>query len=241
MKPTLAPLLALALVAPSALGDHVVLTERLEDLRGRNRVEKKLATTTVDFKADEWTIGEVVEWLRIVSGEGVNYVVLVPDVDEVPLITLNLTKVRVASVLGVVSDVTSLAFVYRAGVVMVKPQADVKEETFLRLYDVRAAVQPLTNFPAPEIGNLRPSGYEPDEPEVEESTGTLSGFDTDQLAEMVRNNVLPDTWDTEGRSVQATNGVLIVRQTAGGHLAVQRVLAQLGVFSGPFGVGRAGR
>lgn len=235
---SLAPWLALALLAPGALAEHVLRTERVEDLRGRNRIEKKLAATEVDFTADAMTIREVVDWLRIASGEGVNYVVLVPDVEEVPRVTLALSDVRLTAVLGLVEELTGLAFVYRAGVIMVKPEADVKEQTYLRLYDVRAAVQPLTNFPAPEIGNLRPSGYEPDEPEVEESTGTLSGFDTDQLAELVRNNVLPDTWDTEGRSVQATNGVLIVRQTAGGHAAVQRVLAQLGVWSGPFGTRR---
>ena len=236
MKKSIPALLALVVLTPSLLAERAILSERREDARGRARVERKLAATRVDLTADEWTVQQFVDWLRIVSGEGVNYAVLVPDIDEVPRISLNLAKVRVTAAMNIVGDITGLAFVYRAGVVMVKPEAVVKEETYLRLYDVRAAVQPLTNFPAPEIGNIHPSGYEPEEPELEESEGTLSGFDTDQLAEMVRNNVLPDTWDTEGRSIMATNGVLIVRQTARGQLEVQKVLAALGVYSGPFGV-----
>ena len=61
----------------------------------------------------------------------------------------------------VIREVTDLAFVYRNGVIMLMPEAEVKEESQLVVYDLRAASAPLTNFQAPAIGVILPSNYQP--------------------------------------------------------------------------------
>ncbi len=234
MKTPLSSLFGLFLASTAAFAaDPAILVERVHDQRGRNRIETQLSAVRVDFNVTDMTAKEFAEWIAVVGGSGVNCIVVAPSPDDLPRVTMNLTQVRVTQLMRLVADVTDLAFVYRNGVIMIKPKEDVREETSLRIYDVRAAVAPLTDFPAPVLIGLRPSGYESEEPERESSQRTLSGFDTEQLADLVRNNVRLGNWDDEGVSLTVGHGLLLVRQTERGHREVAKVLAALGVYAGP--------
>ena len=97
--------------------------------------------------------------------------------------------------MSLISEVANFAFVYRNGVVILKPKDPVREMTELRLNDVRAAVAPITDFPAPELLGLRPSGYEPPEQEFESAE----------------------------RSISVGSGVLLIRQTERAHREIAKV------------------
>lgn len=229
MKRSIPLLLAFSWLGSAAFSETVLLVERKQDRRDRTRVEARLRSIRVDFSGEDLPVREFARWLGVVTGEGIDFMVAADGGDdELPTITLQLEKVRLDNLLRVVADVTGLGYVYRNGVVMIKPKEQIKEMTELRLYDVRAMVAPITDFPAPELLGLRPSGYEPPEREFESSERTLSGFGTEDLAELVRNNVSLGNWDSEGVSLTASNGILIIRQTERGHAQVSEVLRVLG-------------
>ena len=129
--------------------------------------------------------------------------------------------------MAVISTQTEIRYVYRAGVVFIKPKDEVKEFSYLQLYDVRAATMKMPVFRAPKLGlNLGEEGGNFDEPE--ESDTTTSGFDADKLIDLIRTMVLPESWDSEQASIAQMNGILMVRQTESGQRKVREMLVKLG-------------
>lgn len=225
------PLVATLAVLAANPAD-VLLVERKEDKRGRNAAYAKLRSVTVDFHPENQKISDVAKWLSFAS-DGVNFLYLGDDkgTPAEPVLTMDLDRLRLTQIMSLIHDVTGLAFVYRAGVVMIKPQDQVREETELRIYDLRAATAPLVSFVAPELGGLYPSGYEPDDPEEPEySDTTISGFTVDDVEPLVRENAGLDNWDREGVSMMVVGGLLVVRQTERGHARVRATLRALGVW-----------
>jgi len=225
---------ALLATALAATPSDVLLVERKEDKRGRNAVYQRLRAVTTDFHVEDRSLTDVASWLTLMSGDGLNFLYLGPDRGTAtePKISLELDRKRLTQIMGIISDVTDLVFVYRNGVVMIKAEEDVREETELKVYDLRAATAPLKSFVGPSIGAIHPSGYEPDDPdEPEFESGTISGFTVDDIEQVVRDNVSLGNWDAEGVSLSAMGGLLIVRQTERGHAQVRSTLRAIGVRS----------
>lgn len=226
-----ATIMATALAATP--GD-VLRVERKEDKRGRDAVYQRLRTTKVDFYADDLSITSVADWMTLVAGEGIHFLYLGADrgTPTEPTVNLKLDQKTMTQVMGILSDVTELAFVYRNGIVMIKPEEEVREETELKVYDLRAATATLKCFVGPTIGGLHPSGYEPDEvEEAEYDAGTISGLTMEDIEQVVRDNVSSGLWDAEGVSLAAVGGLLVVRQTERGHAQVRSTLRAIGVSS----------
>ncbi len=93
-------------------------------------------------------------------------------------------------------------------------------------YDVRLLTTPVRDFPGPRLG-LTASGFEPREEEPAEPRAAVDG---DTLLALVEENVAPDTWDLEGRSLALHRGVLLVRQTPDVHRRLAVLLGRLGAF-----------
>lgn len=210
----------------------LIQVERKQDRRGRAAACVKLAGTRVDFHATAMPIADAATFLTGVMGGAVQFVYLGRDrgTPAEPTLTLHLDRIAVPDLMGVIGEVTDLAFVYRNGVIMLMPAAEVKEETELVVYDLRAATAPLSSFTAPRIGELRPSNHQPDE-DVEDVrvAGTISGFAIEDIERIVRDNVPLANWDADGVHLSSSNGLLIVRQTERGHAQVRAVLRSLGV------------
>jgi len=101
------------------------------------------------------------------------------------------------------------------------PEAE--RRTVLRTYDVADLCTGIEDHPQPPE-NLRPSQYEP--PEETEPAEPLRMFEVDQLIELIRVGVEPQSWDLiEGADIQPKNDRLFVRTTARIHGKIAKMLA----------------
>jgi hypothetical protein len=222
----------LALCAPAALtaqDKDLLVIERKADRAGRDLLLRKLKKVRVTLSLNEASAEDVAQYLTAAAGKGIAFIVSSKSVksSELPKLTLKLKGISLTNAMAVISTQTELRYVYRAGVVFIKPKGEVKEFSYLQLYDVRAATMRIPSFPAPKLGlNLGEEGGNFEEPE--ESTTTTSGFDTDKLVDLIRTMVLPDSWDSDRASIAQMNGVLMVRQTESGQRKVRELLVQLG-------------
>jgi type II secretory pathway component GspD/PulD (secretin) len=97
----------------------------------------------------------------------------------------------------------------------------------LRMYDVRALVTPICDYPGEE-SNLVPSGGFGFGFGDEESLEPMAYYEIDAISDMIRENVAPESWD-ELRSVSISdaNGVLMIRHTPAVHARIAALLDQL--------------
>lgn len=222
----------LALCSPASLTAQdrdLLVIERKADRTGRDLLLRKLAKVRVTLSFHEASAEDVAQYLTAAAGKGIAFIVSSKSVksSELPKLTLTLKGISLTNAMAVISTQTGIRYVYRAGAVFMKPKDEVKEFSYLQLYDVRAATMKMPNFRAPKLGlNLGEEGGNLEEPE--ESDTTTSGFDADKLIDLVRTMVLPESWDSEQASIAQMNGLLMVRQTESGHRKVRELLVKLG-------------
>lgn len=230
LVPFLLPVFAPGLLAQDR---EVLIVEKREDLAARDRLLAAFASTRVSVHFEAATAEELVAFLHAATGKKVNFLLSAAAAKEgaVAPVSLRLDRLAIPHLLGVLGEQAGLAFVFRDGVVFLELPEAVKPLAYLRLYDVRSAVVMVRDFPGPRLG-LRSPGEEP--PIAEESEPRpLNGYDIDALADLVRRHAATGSWERDGISIEAMNGILLVRQTVQGHAAVRRFLAQLGAIPAP--------
>jgi hypothetical protein len=210
--------------------DSVLIVERTADRPGRERVVRALASRKIELRGEDLTAHEIARRFAIASGETVNFVVISKvEHEDLPTTSLDLPALPVLSAMGVVQRMTGLRFVYRSGLVQLKPADEVRELAVLRMYDVTAAVAPLRDRPGPKLSLATPGDEDP--PEPADTDKTLSGFTIERLLEMIQNNVAPDSWETPGVTLSTLGGVLLVRQSEQNHRKIALFLIKLGVLT----------
>ncbi len=235
MKTPSLPILfvCLAVSAPAHLAAQdtdLLVIERKADRAGRDLLLRKLKRVRITLSLNEVSVEELAQYLTAAAGKGVAFIVSSRTVkpSELPPLTLTLKKLSLHNAMAVISTKTDLRYVYRSGVVFIKPKDEVKEFTFLQIYDVRAATMKMPNFRAPKLGlNLGEEGGNFEEGDDEGET-TTSGFDADKLVDLIRTFVLPESWDSEQASISTMNGVLMVKHTETGQRKVRELLVKLG-------------
>ena len=228
-------LCSLFLQSPSRAQDPVLLVEKAKDSLARSRALAKLRTVRIDIKLDSAGPKVLAKQLNLLVGKSVTFFVRAHDGETgYAALDLDLKRARVSNVMAIVSRVSDVRFVYFAGVVMITHKDDVKEVSTLRLYDVRAATAKLTNFVGPRIGLRNSDGDQEVVSGEEVEGGTVSGLTSDKIEELIRAQVLPQSWGGDnGASISSSNAILFIRQSARGHAAVRKLLYQLGVGPGP--------
>ncbi|MCA8956703.1 MAG: hypothetical protein KDC87_11570 [Planctomycetes bacterium] len=215
--------------ASAAQSDDLLVVEAPGERGARNQLLARLANIRVTVHWNDASAKEVAQFLQSASGKSMNVVVSSRTVkpEAMPRVTMTLKNITVKNLMALVQDQTDLRFTYQSGVVFLKPKDEVKARTFLRMYDVRAAVMPVKNFkPRYKLGlrvNEEEAGVGVDD---EEAKPLL--FDADRLVELVRGNAAKDSWDRPGVSIDSLNGILLVRQSVRGHREVRDLLVQLG-------------
>jgi hypothetical protein len=215
--------------AASAQDDEILLIEREVDRSGRDRLLAKLRPVRVTLRADELPARELARHLSAAAGELATFVPFTKgEIADMPALTTDVGELAFPQALAVITRLTTLRFVFRAGLVLVKQNDEVDELLILRIYDVSAAVAPLRDRPGPRLG-LEPPGVETTEEEEGESGKTLSGFTIEKIEDLVRTHVAPDSWDDGRATLRSMNGTLWVRQTDANQRRVAELLATLGV------------
>jgi len=223
-------LLALLVTAPlTAQLDDLLVVEKRKDLSARNHLVRHLRGVKVTVSFTDASAKEVVGYLQAVSGKGTNFLLASRTMKDgdYPSVTMKLSNISVANLMAAYEEKTSLRFTYRAGLVLLQPKDEVKEFTYLRIYDVRAAVMPIKNFKPRYKFGLRGSGDEVAVQSDDEEPRPLM-FDSDQLVGLIRDNALRESWDTGSTSIEAMRGILLVRQSVRGHRKVENLLRKLG-------------
>ncbi len=141
--------------------------------------------------------------------------------------------IPVADALAIVCEQAGadVTWTVRHDVVLVTTAAQARGSLVVRTHDVRALAFGLPSFTAPRIDRLRLL----EELEDEDGVGPFGGvderattFDEDEVVALVQEHVVPGTWDDEGVSIAAENGVLIVVHTREAQAQVALFLARLG-------------
>jgi hypothetical protein len=212
-----------------AQNDDLLVVEKRKDLAARTKMVNVLRKTRVTVNFEDATATEVARYLQIASGKSINIIVSSKTMkpEDMPKTTLALKSVSLANLMSVIEQQTGLRFTFNSGMIFLKPKAEVKAFAYLRMYDVRAAVFAVAEFIPPKLG-LRPPDGEGGFASSEGEPSPVNGYDADKLVDLVRNNAVSESWDTEGISIDALNGILLVRQTVKGHRQVRQILEKMG-------------
>ncbi|MCZ6786836.1 MAG: hypothetical protein O7E54_06685, partial [Planctomycetota bacterium] len=139
-----------------------------------------------------------------------------PDAVE---ISLRLENIRVLDAMKLALEPLDLAMTVKGNVLFITTKKAARGKPVLAIYDISTLIMQIRDFPAPDI-NIYPSGYEPPEPDEPEIHQALES--SDEVAEMIRNFVAPDTWEDEGISMMVFRRQIFIRQ----YPAVQRQVAR---------------
>lgn len=223
--------------------EDVLIVEKRKERAARNRVARELARYRVTLAAEDLSARELARYLTVATGNRVDFVPIGQSVavDDLPTLTLQLSKHPALQTLSIIQSVTDLRFVFGSGVVMIKHKDDVREDKRMKVYDLRSAVATLRDFPGPKIGiNVDDEGLS--DLEDQDPDKTVSGFTIEGIHDMVREHVEPDSWDAEGGStISIHGGALIVRASDRTHTKVGQFLVQIGVVPPPTRVRRPRR
>lgn len=127
----------------------LILALLTQDSAKADVVSKLNATrVTVDFK--DASLAEALEYLREASGLQFHV-----DADVDARVTFAAKDLPVRTVLKLMLRGADLGVVYRDGVLVVRKQADARAPHTLEMYDVRALLARLDDFPGPRV-DLRP-------------------------------------------------------------------------------------
>ena len=231
---TVAALLLSLIVLPCARSqDDVLAVERRSDLRAHAAAAQLLRATRMPLVVADLPVKELCKLLTAATGERVVFQCSTKVSDAAPKLTLDLRAASLWSILSIAQVETGLRFVYRFGAVFVVPADEVVPLVYLRLYDLRAQFMPLRSFPGPELGLRGPGDDRPLFPAEVETGETVSGFTAEAVEALVRAHVRPESWDTNGVSITANHGLLLIRQTPQAHREIDALLVELGLVAPP--------
>jgi hypothetical protein len=185
---------------------------------------RKIHTMKVSLDFQDVRLSEAVDYLREVTG--LNLVISPKVTDADAKVRLKLKDLTVKSALKLLLSPRGLAATWRDGAIVVLPQEDVQEEVTLRMYDVRAQLVKIQDFPGPKVELV--SSTRPDAGIMVvhlEEPRTLLGEDV--LVELVKENTGGRSWENPKSSIALVNGMLVVSQTAAIHREIQALLSKL--------------
>lgn len=206
--------------------ESVLRIENKRDARERAKAAAALAKLRVSLRLEDADPRAVAAQLRAHVGDVTTFFVRSKDGErDWDRVTLRLQGQTCLQAMSILSRVSKIRFVFRSGVVMLVHEDDVRPETYLRVYDLRMALHKIRDFPGREIGVPVGEGRIEDDDVGEERS--ISGLSGEKIEEMVRQMVLPKSWDGDA-SIEMANGLFFVRQTPKGHAEVVRFLRRLG-------------
>jgi len=189
----------------------------------------RLSQTTFPAKFDEAGIAEVAAFLQNLTG--VNFILSRRVREEVPeeektIRGIDLRQTSVRKLLDLVAELTPLGWRVRNGVVTIAHKEELRGGQVLAFYEVRDIVNPVRDFPAPEI-NLSPSGATEPAPEDLPERPFLV-INADKLVDLIRSTIEPLSWEEDERNtINYQNGTLVVSQTPGVQTQIGELLRDL--------------
>lgn len=196
---------------------------------GREDAVRKLETMKVTVDFQDVKLGEAIDYLRDVTG--LNLVLLARAAEKGDYkIRLKVRELTVKSTLKLLLAGHGLTATWREGAVVILPQEDLQESVYIEMYDVRAQLVKLPDFPGPRVELVQPGKGQ--------TTGPIVGIELlepkdppvppEFLVDLIKSNTGGQTWEqNKNAAIQMTNGMLVVTQTGPVHREIKALLGLL--------------
>lgn len=190
------------------------------------QIMNQMKEQKINLSFTDAPLTDVVAFLREFTG--LNIII---DSKEIPTpsdlrITLRVEDLPFDNVLGLIARMHNLAYKIEDGVVFITTAETLQKETVLELYDVQDLTVSIPDFPGPEISLV--SGDEGAAGAVATETGSgTAGVTSEELLNLIKENISKGTWDSEGRSLVYNNGILIARHTPDVQEKIQKFLTDV--------------
>lgn len=192
----------------------------------RTQILEKLKTTVVPARFSNGGDGTSLEVVRdfLQSLTGVNFLISPAAADLDVTVDLDLSERSVFNILQVIQSVSEeLRWKIESGTVKFVTSEEVGGDLNFRVYEVRDLVRPPRDFQPLDVNVLPTGGLElPEEDPREPEATVLTG---DDLVTVIQENIAPDSWGEA--SIAATEGQLVVYQSAEVHEQISRLLDEL--------------
>jgi len=211
---------------------------RTKDERAAQGLQDKLDRNLPELTFDAVGLGDVVDFLRDVSGANifVNWKSLEgPGIDRNTPVTAKLRNVRFSKVLGIILDSAGggkqkLGYTTDEGVITISTVDDLSRNVVVRVYDVRDLLVIPPDYVAPQL-----TGGLPGPTTAPTTSPALPGAPPREelaksIVKSIEDTVAPDTWKDHDGTVGALRelqGQLIITQTPENHLRIVELLEQL--------------
>ena len=211
--------------------------------------EDRLAYLSLKKRVGELVVkdvafADIIQYLRDATGAGIHVkwnVLSTAGVHKNTPVSLNLPDRTLHQVLRLLledlGDVEPLSFTVGDGVITISTTDDLKTRTIVRVYDIQDLIIRVPDFVGPRVDVAEAAIEKGDRKAEDELTHEEA---LDELTEAIESNVDPESWQSLAASIEEQRGALIIRQTPGGHEAVEALLDQLREARGPQ-VQRGGR
>ncbi|MFT5052754.1 MAG: hypothetical protein ACI8QZ_004191 [Chlamydiales bacterium] len=120
-----------------------------------------------------------------------------------------------------------IKWVIRHDAILFTVEADARAPVVVHAHDIRGITSPRTDFAGPRIDGLRLLG-DADEDEAFGGSEQVATITEEEVLTMVQENIAPQTWEQDGISIDAQNGLLIVVHSLEVQLKVPRFLESIG-------------
>lgn len=201
-----------------------------------NQLKSQLKNRTVNLQFEDSPLPPVIDFIRSLSG--VNIVIdpeIRGDLDGVTIPgSLKLDNITVEYALNILlSYATDATYTFREGVVFITKKAKAFGKTVVRLHDIRDISFGITSFTSPDL-NLVLSGQEDEDapPPWGKIEAKEPQVKPEDIIELIRANVSPDTWDQNPGSIDVQGGRLLVVHTPEVQQEVQKFLEDMKQFLG---------
>jgi Flp pilus assembly secretin CpaC len=192
----------------------------------RTQILDKLKNTVVPARFSNGGEGTSLEVVRdfLQSLTGVNFLISPAAADLDVTIDLDLSERSVFNILQVIQSVSEeLRWKIESGTVKFVTSEELGGDLNFRVYEVRDLVRPPRDFQPLDVNVLPTGGLElPEEDPREPEATVLTG---DDLVTVIQENIAPDSWGEA--SIAATEGQLVVYQSADVHEQISRLLDEL--------------
>ncbi len=193
------------------------------------KIDSTLRSKKISVDFEEATLKEAIGFVHTVTGLNIviDQAVYKETSEDSLRITFKADDLPAGDILDLMLRFKGLGRCYRHGVLLITTNAESVGKPYLKYYDVRDLTFKIQDFPGPDIelkgsgegvGPVFPGNEDPDKETV----------NLEEITELIRTTCGESSWDENaGCKMSQVNGVLLVKQTAGVHYEIAKLLAML--------------
>lgn len=206
----------------------VMMAVALTQDAAREDAVRKIATQRITVDFDQIKLTDALDFLRDASGLNL---VLLPSAaakDAEQPVRLKAKDLTVKSVLKLLLHNRGLAVTWRDGTLAIVPQEEIQEAVALKIYDVRAQLLKIEDFPGPVMELTKTAQQGPGVIVTLDDPKPI--IDPDFLLDLIRSNTGGRSWENGKATIDLVNGRLVISQSAAVHREVDELLRRLGQY-----------